>query len=132
MRLRILLADDHEIVRRGLRALLEKHEGWEVCGEAKTGHEAVNKNQRSKTGYPGIRYQHAGPERITLSADPTGSAQPIRESGGKRYAVFNTDRFTRALTSVAAVHDRRLGRRVGGHRPPLQLFCGINRDNATG
>ncbi len=37
----ILIADDHEVVRQGLRALLEKHEGWHVCGEASTGREAV-------------------------------------------------------------------------------------------
>jgi DNA-binding NarL/FixJ family response regulator len=43
MKLRILLADDHEIVRKGLRALLEKHDGWEVCGEASDGREAVEK-----------------------------------------------------------------------------------------
>ena len=41
MKLRILLADDHEIVRRGLCALLQKHEGWEVCGECSDGREAV-------------------------------------------------------------------------------------------
>ncbi len=41
MKLRILLADDHEIVRRGLCALLQKHEGWEVCGEASDGREAI-------------------------------------------------------------------------------------------
>ena len=40
--LRILLADDHEIVRRGLRQLLEDHEGWTVCGEATTGRQAVD------------------------------------------------------------------------------------------
>jgi len=40
-RFRILIADDHEIVRRGIRALLEKHPGWEVCGEAGDGREAV-------------------------------------------------------------------------------------------
>ena len=39
--IRILLADDHEIVRRGLRALLETHPGWEVCGEAADGRAAV-------------------------------------------------------------------------------------------
>src|SRR5206468_3603435 len=48
MRLRILLADDHEIVRRGLRALLEKHEGWEVCGEASDGREAIDKALQNK------------------------------------------------------------------------------------
>jgi DNA-binding NarL/FixJ family response regulator len=38
---RILLADDHDIMRRGLRNLLETHPGWEVCGEAANGREAV-------------------------------------------------------------------------------------------
>jgi DNA-binding NarL/FixJ family response regulator len=40
---RILIADDHEIVRRGIRALIEGHGGWEVCGEATDGREAVDK-----------------------------------------------------------------------------------------
>lgn len=39
--LRILLADDHAIVRRGLKDLLEAHVGWNVCAEAATGREAV-------------------------------------------------------------------------------------------
>ncbi len=39
--LRILIADDHETVRRGLRAVLSSRRGWVVCGEAKTGREAV-------------------------------------------------------------------------------------------
>jgi DNA-binding NarL/FixJ family response regulator len=39
--LRILLADDHEMVRQGLRAVIEEQHGWEVCGEARTGREAV-------------------------------------------------------------------------------------------
>jgi PAS domain S-box-containing protein len=40
-RKRILIADDHEMLRRGLRALLEKETRWEVCGEATNGQEAV-------------------------------------------------------------------------------------------
>jgi DNA-binding NarL/FixJ family response regulator len=39
--LRILIADDHEVARHGIRALLESHPGWEVCGEAKDGREAI-------------------------------------------------------------------------------------------
>jgi DNA-binding NarL/FixJ family response regulator len=39
--IRILLADDHDVVRKGIRALLEAHAGWEVCGEASNGREAV-------------------------------------------------------------------------------------------
>ena len=38
---RILLADDHDIIRRGLKELLETHAGWEVVGEASSGRQAV-------------------------------------------------------------------------------------------
>jgi DNA-binding NarL/FixJ family response regulator len=37
----ILVADDHEVVRHGLRAILERQAGWVVCGEARTGRDAV-------------------------------------------------------------------------------------------
>jgi DNA-binding NarL/FixJ family response regulator len=40
---RILIADDHEVVRHGVRAVLEGQPGWVVCGEASTGREAVLK-----------------------------------------------------------------------------------------
>lgn len=39
--LRILIADDHEIVRRGVRHVIEHHPGWEVCGEAADGETAL-------------------------------------------------------------------------------------------
>jgi DNA-binding NarL/FixJ family response regulator len=42
---RILLADDHQIVREGVRAMIERHPGWEICGEASTGREAVAQAQ---------------------------------------------------------------------------------------
>jgi DNA-binding NarL/FixJ family response regulator len=41
MKLRILIADDHDLVRRGLRALLEAQPGWTICAEATKGPEAV-------------------------------------------------------------------------------------------
>ena len=41
--LKILIADDHDIVREGLRVLLEKNPEWEVCAEAVNGREAVDK-----------------------------------------------------------------------------------------
>ena len=46
--LRILIADDHEIVRQGLRSLVESHPGWEVCGEAVDGWESVRKARELK------------------------------------------------------------------------------------
>src|SRR5256714_10952006 len=48
MALRIFVADDHEIVRRGLCALLTSHSGWEICGEAGDGRKAVEKVARLK------------------------------------------------------------------------------------
>ena len=39
----ILIADDHEMMRRGLRTMLEKETEWEICGEATNGQEAVDK-----------------------------------------------------------------------------------------
>jgi two-component system NarL family sensor kinase len=42
-RRRILIADDHELMRRGLRGLIESHDEWAVCGEAVEGTEAVRK-----------------------------------------------------------------------------------------
>lgn len=48
MGLRILVADDHDLMRRGLRSMLETHPGWEICGEAHTGTEAVAKVQELK------------------------------------------------------------------------------------
>jgi len=41
--LRILIVDDHEVVRRGLLALLGTQAGWEVVGEATSGPDAVKK-----------------------------------------------------------------------------------------
>jgi DNA-binding NarL/FixJ family response regulator len=41
--LRILIADDHDLMRRGLKSLLESRPGWSICGEANTGREAVAK-----------------------------------------------------------------------------------------
>jgi len=46
--LRILIADDHDLMRRGVKALIQSHPGWEICGEAHTGREAVSKVEELK------------------------------------------------------------------------------------
>jgi DNA-binding NarL/FixJ family response regulator len=46
--LRILIADDHDLMRRGVRTLLEAHPGWEICAEAATGRAAVSKAEELK------------------------------------------------------------------------------------
>jgi DNA-binding NarL/FixJ family response regulator len=42
---KILIADDHEIVRQGIRRVLEVKPEWEICGEASNGQEAVRMAQ---------------------------------------------------------------------------------------
>jgi DNA-binding NarL/FixJ family response regulator len=41
--LRILIADDHALIRRSLRSLLLTHSNWAVCGEAVDGQDAIDK-----------------------------------------------------------------------------------------
>ncbi|MGA8365735.1 MAG: response regulator transcription factor [Candidatus Acidiferrales bacterium] len=41
--LRILIADDNDMVRCGLKMLIEQHEGWMVCGQAVDGRDAIDK-----------------------------------------------------------------------------------------
>jgi DNA-binding NarL/FixJ family response regulator len=48
MPLRILVADDHDVMRIGIRELLGTREGWEVCAEARDGREAVAKTEQLK------------------------------------------------------------------------------------
>jgi DNA-binding NarL/FixJ family response regulator len=47
-KIRILLADDHNIMRRGLRLLLERQPGFEVVGEAADGRQAVERAEATK------------------------------------------------------------------------------------
>ena len=49
--LRILIVDDHEVIRRGLRSLLSSRPEWEVCGEAADGRTAI---ERARTLQPDI------------------------------------------------------------------------------
>jgi PAS domain S-box-containing protein len=42
---RILIADDHEMLRRGVRNIMEKEKGWQICGEAVDGQDAVDKSK---------------------------------------------------------------------------------------
>ena len=47
-RIRILIADDQPIIRKQVRAILEEHPGFEVCGEVQDGARAVEEAQRLK------------------------------------------------------------------------------------
>jgi len=46
--LRILVADDHDLMRRGIRTVINARKDWEICGEAVNGTQAVTKAQELK------------------------------------------------------------------------------------
>jgi DNA-binding NarL/FixJ family response regulator len=124
MKLRILLADDHEIVRRGLCALLQKHEGWDVCGEASDGREAVEMAKLLKPdvvivdiGMPYLNGLDA--TRQLLQHDPhfkvivltiTDSDQVIREAldAGARGFVLKSDAARDLVAAVEALQSKRM------------------------
>jgi DNA-binding NarL/FixJ family response regulator len=56
MMTRILLADDHNVVRSGLRAILDAHPNWEVVAEAADGKEAVFKAIETKPDIAVVDY----------------------------------------------------------------------------
>jgi DNA-binding NarL/FixJ family response regulator len=124
MKLRILLADDHEIVRRGLRALLERHEGWEVCGEASDGRQALELAKQLKPdivivdiGMPNLN--GLATTRQMLQYDPsskiivltiTDSDQVIREAlnAGARGFVLKSDAARDLISAVEALQNKRM------------------------
>jgi two-component system response regulator NreC len=46
--LRILVVDDHDVVRQGVRLILRSRPEWEICGEAESGAEALEKEKSLK------------------------------------------------------------------------------------
>ena len=124
MKLRILIADDHEVVRRGLCTLLQSHEGWEICGEATDGRAAVDKAKQLKPdvvildiGMPNLNGLAA--TRQLVQQDPqckvivltiTDSDQVIREAldAGARGFVLKSDAARDLVTAVEALQRNRM------------------------
>jgi DNA-binding NarL/FixJ family response regulator len=48
MSLRILVVDDHDVVRQGVRLILRRRTDWQICGEAENGLQALQKEQELK------------------------------------------------------------------------------------
>jgi two-component system, NarL family, response regulator NreC len=117
--LRILIADDHAVVRFGLTTILTKHEGWEVCGEAKSGIEALaltiqlqpdivilDINMPGMNGLDalkGIRGRVPSTRAVILTLHYSMELmQEIRRSGGKGY-VTKSDADRDLVAAVEAV-----------------------------
>src|SRR6202161_2319324 len=124
MKLRILIADDHEVVRRGLCALLQAREGWEICAEAKDGREAVEKARQFKpevvildVGMPNLNGLAATRQLMQQDSEVkvivltiTDSDQVIREAldAGARGFVLKSDAARDLVSAVEALQSKRM------------------------
>src|SRR6195256_5959392 len=124
MKLRILIADDHEVVRRGLCTLLQTHEGWEVCGEAKDGRETVEKAKQVKpdvvildVGMPNLnglaatrQLMQENPQQKVIVLTIDDSDEVIREAldAGARGFVLKSDAARDLVAAVEALERNRM------------------------
>jgi DNA-binding NarL/FixJ family response regulator len=118
-KLRILLADDHGLVRRGARAILQARRGWRVVGEAANGREAVEKALELKPDVAVIdlsmpeldgaevvrQIREAIPDTKVLVLTMHESDQMVRralEAGAHGYLLKSdlTDSLTKAVKAI--------------------------------
>lgn len=118
--LRILLADDHALVRRGAREVLQARRGWQVVGEATTGVEAVEKAKKLKPdvtiidiGMPeldGVQATHQIREAVPSTKilvltmhDSDQMVQSALEAGAHGYVLKSdlTECLVRALKDIS-------------------------------
>jgi DNA-binding NarL/FixJ family response regulator len=120
--LRILLADDHAVVRKGISSLLTPHVGWEVCGEATDGRQAVEMTKKLKPdlvildiGMPALNGLDAtrqilrdNPDQRVLILTMSDSEQLIREVlwVGARGFVLKSDAGKDLVAAVQALERR--------------------------
>jgi DNA-binding NarL/FixJ family response regulator len=123
MAMQILVADDHDVVRRGLKSILQPHLGWEVCGEALNGREAVAQAEKLKPdvvvmdiSMPGmngleaarrIRKSCPKTEVVILSVHYTDVlVREIVEAGAKGY-ILKSDADRDLVVAVEAASNHR-------------------------
>jgi DNA-binding NarL/FixJ family response regulator len=117
--LRIFIADDHEVVRKGLISLLEAQPDWQVCGEAGDGREAIEKAAELKPdvlildiGMPGLNGLEA--TRQILKVNPNAkililtlhdSDSVVREvlNAGARGFLLKSDAARDLVAAVEAL-----------------------------
>jgi DNA-binding NarL/FixJ family response regulator len=131
MTIRILLVDDHPIVRQGLKTLLEGHSEWEVVGEAADGAEAVEKAKHLNpdvmvldvtmprmNGLEACRIlRRESPHLEILFVTQHDSPQMMREAleAGARGYVVKSNAARDLLAAVRAVSEHRVFTALNGN-----------------
>ena len=116
--LRILVADDHEVVRRGICSVLQKHPGWEVCCEVGDGRLAVDKSLELQPdivildiGMPSLNGLEATRRilqvLILTMHESEQVARQVFEAGALGY-LLKSDAGSELLAAVEALQHNRL------------------------
>jgi DNA-binding NarL/FixJ family response regulator len=147
--LRILVADDHEIVRRGLKTLLASRPGWTVCAEAASGREAIALAAQLRPdivvmdiAMPGLngleatrRIRKILPKAEVVILSLHYSDQLVREvlDAGARAYILKSDATRDLLKAIEALATRRTFFTSGAARMIIEGFCnpGSTKESAT-
>jgi len=143
-KLRILIADDHGLVRRGARSVLQSRRGWRVVGEAANGREAVEKAIELKPdvavvdiGMPDLdgvevtrQIRDAVPNTKVLVLTMHDSDQMVRralDAGARGYILKSdlTDSLPKAVKAIAE------GKRFQRPKYPKSCWKGFSRKEAS-
>ena len=128
--LRILIADDHEIVRNGIRILLEVRRRWSICGEAATARETITMTAQLKPdvvlldlslpdlngleAIPQILKAHPPAEILVLTMHDSGHMVSHALGAGVRGIVLKCDASRELIAAIESVgrHQMFLSTRV--------------------
>jgi DNA-binding NarL/FixJ family response regulator len=122
-KLRILLADDHEVVRDGVRRQIESEPAWEICGEANDGRKAVALAESLKPdivvldiGMPELngleatrQIKRALPKTEVLVFTGEQSEQVIHQifAAGARSYILKSDRSEHLVAAIRALGEHK-------------------------
>ena len=120
--LRILIVDDHEVIRRGLRSLLSSRPEWEICGEAGDGQAAIEKVQAlhpdlvlmdvtmpvmiGTEAAKVIRSSHIKTKVIIISQNEPEIARRMAMEAGAQAFVTKSDLSRDLLSTIDRVTER--------------------------
>jgi DNA-binding NarL/FixJ family response regulator len=122
-RLRIVIADDHDVVRRGIRSLLQARKDWEVCAEASKGGEVLELVEKfkphvllldismpDKNGLDvarDVRQKFPGTETLilTMYESPTIVGEVL--AAGARGLVYKSDAAKDLIDAIDAISQKK-------------------------